>query len=94
MAPVHVTGDVLLEPRLGRGGAAEDLAARPQALVLEVLLLLVRVLTSGVDVLQWIAQLFLVEMKICMPRLLYIYTIWPYMHILGGVNLFLRCSII
>ena len=46
-----MAGHVLLEPRLGGGGAAEDLAARPQALVAEVLLLR-GVLTSGVGVLQ------------------------------------------
>ena len=48
-----MAGDVLLEPRLGGGRAPEDLAARPQALVLEVLLLLVRILTSGVGVLKF-----------------------------------------
>ena len=53
LAAVDVAGDVLLEPRLGRGGAPEHLAARPQALVLEVLLLLVRILTSGVGVLKF-----------------------------------------
>ena len=55
-----MAGDVLLEPRLGGGRAPEDLAARPQALVLEVLLLLVRILTGRVGVLQillWVCSI-------------------------------------
>ena len=53
LAAVDVAGDVLLEPRLGGRRAPEHLAARPQALVLEVLLLLVRILTSRVGVLKF-----------------------------------------